>query len=212
MQEASSGGGAPVRSAGTACAENGRPNVRADLFLKRWLANPLRMGSIVPSSEALCRLIVREAWPSAGKAVLELGAGTGAVSRALLECGLDPSQLILVEIEPSMAAHLRAGFPGVEVIQGDARALPAILPERFTGRIASVICGIPLVLLPREEQRGFIDAIGAVAPDEGFLHYSYCVTSPLSARRHGLIAKREAWTPINFPPASVWRYRRSRSF
>ena len=46
----------------------------------------------------------------------------------------------------------------------------------------------------------------AVAPGRGFLHYSYCVTSPLPYRRHGLTARREAWTPLNVPPASVWRY------
>jgi phosphatidylethanolamine/phosphatidyl-N-methylethanolamine N-methyltransferase len=45
-----------------------------------------------------------------------------------------------------------------------------------------------------------------VAPGRGFLHYSYCATSPLSGRRLGLAARREAWTPLNFPPASVWRY------
>ena len=66
--------------------------------------------------------------------------------------------------------------------------------------------GIPLVLLPLAEQRRFIDAIQAVAPGRGFLHYSYCVSSPLPARRHRLAARREAWTPLNFPPASVWRY------
>jgi phospholipid N-methyltransferase len=62
------------------------------------------------------------------------------------------------------------------------------------------VCGIPLVLLSRHEQRRFIDAIEAVAPGRGFLHFSYCVTSPLPARQHRLAARREAWTPLNFPP------------
>ena len=69
-----------------------------------------------------------------------------------------------------------------------------------------MVCGIPLVLLPLPEQRRFIDAIEAVAPGRGFLHYSYCATSPLPWRKHRLAARREAWTPRNFPPASVWRY------
>jgi phosphatidylethanolamine/phosphatidyl-N-methylethanolamine N-methyltransferase len=46
----------------------------------------------------------------------------------------------------------------------------------------------------------------AVAPGRGFLHFSYCATSPISTLRHGLTGRREAWTPLNFPPASVWRY------
>jgi len=63
-----------------------------------------------------------------------------------------------------------------------------------------------MVLLPQERQQGLIDAIEAVAPGRGFLHFSYCITSPLSARKLGLQGQREAWTPANFPPASVWRY------
>ncbi len=176
------------------------------LFLKRWLANPLQMGSVVPSSPALCRRVAAQIRLGPGERVLELGAGTGVVSRALLDSGLAASRLTVVEIVPSMAEHLRAMLPGVDVIEGDARALATLIPPAQHGRIGTVICGVPLVLLRLQEQRRFIDAIEAVAPGRGFLHYSYCATSPLPWRKHGLSAKREAWTPLNIPPASVWRY------
>jgi len=196
-----------VAYATTARGGGSRPGVAGvGLFLRRWLANPLQMGSVVPSSPALCRRIVRQAWPKPGEQVLELGAGTGVVSRALLAAGLAPERLAVVEIVPDMTAFLRAQLPGVLVLQGDARDLPTLLPGDRRGQIGSVICGIPLVLLPLAEQRRFVDAMAAVAPGRGFLHYSYCVTSPLPASRHGLTAKREAWTPLNFPPASIWRY------
>jgi phosphatidylethanolamine/phosphatidyl-N-methylethanolamine N-methyltransferase len=178
----------------------------AGLFLRRWLANPLQMGSIVPSSAALCRRVAAEIRRAPDEAVLELGAGTGVISRGLIDSGLPPTRLIVVEIVPAMAEHLRRVLPGVLVIEGDARALPALLPRVWHGKIGSVVCGIPLVLLPVPEQRRFIDAIEAVAPGRGFLHYSYCVTSPLPSRKHNMSARREAWTPLNFPPASVWRY------
>lgn len=176
------------------------------MFFRRWLANPMQMGSIVPSSPALCRRIVQQTRCAADEFVVELGAGTGVMSRALLDSGLPPHQLVVIEIVPDMADHLRRVLPGATVLQGDARLLPDILPAHVLGRIGTVICGIPLVLLPLAEQRRFISAIGAVAPGRGFLHYSYCVTSPISLSTHKLTAKREAWTPLNFPPASVWRY------
>jgi phosphatidylethanolamine/phosphatidyl-N-methylethanolamine N-methyltransferase len=180
------------------------------LFLRSWLAHPLRMGSVIPSSDALCRRVVRHAWPAPGRAVLELGTGTGVLARAFLAAGLNQERLILVEIDPRLAAHLRREFPAATVIEGDARELASLLPERWLGRVGSVVCGIPLVLLPIAEQRRFIDAMTAVAPGRGFVHYSYCITSPLSAHRHGLTARREAWTPLNLPPASIWRYQSAR--
>jgi phosphatidylethanolamine/phosphatidyl-N-methylethanolamine N-methyltransferase len=178
----------------------------ASLFVRRWLANPLRMGSVVPSSPALCREVVRCGWPEPGGVVLDLGAGTGVVSRAFLDAGLHPERLVSVEIDPRLAEHLRATLDGVEVLECDARELRNHLPARFSGRVTSVVCGIPLVLLPLARQRAFIQAIFSIAPGRDFLHFSYCVTSPLPARKHGLTAKREAWTPLNLPPASVWRY------
>jgi phosphatidylethanolamine/phosphatidyl-N-methylethanolamine N-methyltransferase len=176
------------------------------LFLRRWIANPLRMGSVIPSSPALCQRVVRSGWPPTGGVVLELGAGTGVISRAFLDAGLPPERLVTVEVDRALADRLRDTLDRVSVLEGDARALPDLLPRHLRGRIRSVICGIPLVLLPVAEQRRFIDAMRHVAPGRGFLLYSYCLTSPLPARRHGLIARREAWTPLNFPPASVWRY------
>ncbi len=176
------------------------------LFLRRWLMNPLQMGSIVPSSPALCRRVVQQVRRGPDEYVLELGAGTGVISRALLAGGVPADRVTVVEIVPDMARRLADTLPGVDVIEGDARALPDLVPRSRHGKIGAVVCGIPLVLLPLAEQRRFIDAMQAVAPGRGFLHYSYCVTSPLPAARHGLVARREAWTPLNFPPASVWRY------
>jgi phosphatidylethanolamine/phosphatidyl-N-methylethanolamine N-methyltransferase len=184
----------------------GQDIANAGLFFRRWMANPLQMGSIVPSSPALCKRIAAQTCYGDDEIVVELGAGTGVISRALIDSGLPPDRLYVVEIVPDMAEHLRAALPGVNVVQGDARRLPNLIPQKYHGRIGTVVVGIPLVLLPLAEQQRFIGAIEAVAPGRGFILYSYCVTSPLPWKKHGLSAKREAWTPLNFPPASVWRY------
>lgn len=177
------------------------------LFFRRWLRNPLQMGSIIPSSQALCRRIAAAVERGPEEYVLELGAGTGVVSRALLAAGVPAHRLIVVEIVPEMAGFLRESLPGVNVICGDAFALKAALPDQMRGHIGTAICGVPLVLLPLERQQAFIRSVEEVAPGRGFLLYTYCVTSPLPYRTLGLAAKRMAFTPQNFPPASVWRYR-----
>ncbi len=182
----------------------------AGLFFRRWLANPLQMGSIIPSSPSLCRRIAALVRRAEDEVVVELGAGTGVISRALLAAGVPANRLVVVEIVPDMADHLRAALPGVNVIQGDAFELAKALPERMHGKVGTAICGIPLVLLPLEQQKRFVAAVEAVAPGVGFLLYTYCITSPLPYKKLGLTAKREAWTPLNFPPASVWRYQPAR--
>jgi phosphatidylethanolamine/phosphatidyl-N-methylethanolamine N-methyltransferase len=186
--------------------EDRRQVTNAALFFKRWLANPLQMGSVIPSSRTLCRRIAALVERAPDEVVLEIGAGTGVVSRALLAAGVPAEKLAVVEIVPEMAGHLREVLPGVNVICGDAFELGRDLPERLHGKVGTAICGIPLVLLPLDRQRRFVAAVEAVAPGKGFLLYTYCITSPLPYGKLGLSAKREAWTPLNIPPASVWRY------
>ncbi|MBR0679192.1 methyltransferase domain-containing protein [Roseomonas eburnea] len=184
-----------------------RPAGGFSLFLRRWMANPLQMGSVVPSSPALGRRVAALVERQGDEVVVELGAGTGAISRALLAGGVPPERLVVVEIVPEMARHLARSLPGVTVIEGDAFALSEALPAALHGKVGTAICGIPLVLLPTEQQRRFVAAVESVAPGRGFLLYTYCATSPLPYRKLGLTARREAWTPLNLPPASVWRYR-----
>ena len=183
------------------------PAANKSLFFRRWLRNPLQMGSIIPSSPSLCRKIAAAVERGPDEYVLELGAGTGVISAALLAAGVPAHKLIVVEIVPEMADFLRRTLPGVNVICGDAFDLKNTLPVHMHGQIGTAICGIPLVLLPLERQEAFRNAVESVAPGRGFLLYSYCATSPLPYGKLGMAARRMAFTLANFPPASVWRYR-----
>ncbi len=178
-----------------------------NLFFRRWLRNPLQMGSIVPSSPVLGQLIAKHINKGSDATVLELGAGTGAVTHSLIRCGIAPKRIILVEIVSEMADYLTFKFPETKVLQADAFNLPVDKLNDIALDIGTVICGIPLVLLPEKKQRQFIEQVEAVAPGKGFLLYTYCISSPLPYRTLKLEAERLAWTPLNFPPASVWHYR-----
>lgn len=178
-----------------------------NLFFKRWLRNPLQMGSIVPSSPVLGQLIAKHIVKGSDAAVLELGAGTGAITHSLIHCGIAPKRIVLLEIVPEMADHLALKFPETMVLQADAFNLPVDKLRHIAPNIGNVICGIPLVLLSEKKQRQFIDQVEAIAPGKGFLLYTYCISSPLPYCTLKLEAERLAWTPLNFPPASVWHYR-----
>lgn len=85
---------------------------------------------------------------------------------------MPPERLLVVEIVPDLADHLRRALPGVEVLRGDAFDLGRVLPRRWHARTGTAICGIPLVLPPVAEQRRLVQAVETVAPGRGSLLYT----------------------------------------
>ena len=61
--------------------------------------------------------------------VIELGPGTGPVTEALVEHGVDPARLILVEFNPDFCRLLRTRYPAATVVQGDAYRLRRLLDD-----------------------------------------------------------------------------------
>jgi phosphatidylethanolamine/phosphatidyl-N-methylethanolamine N-methyltransferase len=142
--------------------------------------------------------------------VVEFGGGTGAVTKGLLANGIPGDRVWSIEIDGELARFLSHLFPGVNVVEGDAREADRLIPAEHVGNVGTVIVGIPMVMLPRPLQTEIIDAIFRIMPPGSrFLLYTYCITSPLPLAALGLKGERLAWTPANFPPASVWGYWRA---
>jgi phosphatidylethanolamine/phosphatidyl-N-methylethanolamine N-methyltransferase len=179
------------------------------LFFRRWLAHPLKVGAVLPSSQRLGRLVARQVRLGADDIVVELGAGTGTVTRALLASGIPAERLFVVEIDPRLCTFLRRGIPSAQIVQGDARHLGELLPGRFVGRCSTVISGIPMLTLPLDLQRRMIDAwFGVLGPNGRLLQYTYSLVSPIPEAKHNLVGRRCGVAVRNVPPAWVWSYAR----
>jgi len=179
------------------------------LFFKRVLKNPKALGAVTPSSLALANFICRHVESTPESYVVEIGAGTGRFTRALLRFGVAPAQLYVVEMDPELCKFLTQHFPQVTVINGDARSLLDILPPHIVGKVSTVISGIPLVNLSQTVQTGIADACFAVLAEGGqMLQFTYGPISPLSSRKLGLHKKRLGSVFWNFPPAVIWAYKR----
>lgn len=166
------------------------------------------MGSVVPSSRMLARAIASTVACQEGEVVVELGAGTGAISRGLLE-RLPPESLVMVELDPSLVSFLRQRFPDARVLQGDASRLASLLAAEGIDRVATVVSGLPLIYMPFEFQRAVLDQSFEVLPDDGFvLQYSYSPVAPVPIDRLGLEAELVRYVLRNIPPATVWRFTR----
>lgn len=92
------------------------------MFFRSWLAAPLRVAAVAPSGSALARIMTQDITSSTGP-VIELGPGTGVFTAKLLERGVRPEDLTLVEYGANFARHLETRFPRARVLRMDAARL-----------------------------------------------------------------------------------------
>ncbi|MEM7695613.1 MAG: phospholipid methyltransferase [Pseudomonadota bacterium] len=176
-------------------------------FLRNWADNPLRVGAVAPSSPELCRLMAGFVEADRPGLVVELGPGTGAVTQAMLDRGVAPERLVLIEYSADFCALLRERFPGVTVVNGNAYALGEVMDGLGNPPIASVISGLPLVARPVPERQALLsDAMARMAPGAPFIQFSYMLVAPVKGVV-GTTISSTRWVLANLPPARVWLYR-----
>src|SRR5258708_34052212 len=117
-------------------------------FIRSWIKKPLSMGAVTPSSKALARNMASYVDPNGDGPVIELGPGTGPVTEALIEHGVDPSRLVLLEFNPTFCQLLRQRFPAATVVQGDAYRLRDSLGALTRHEVSAGRCGLPLLTQP----------------------------------------------------------------
>jgi phospholipid N-methyltransferase len=178
-------------------------------FLKSWIQNPLAVGAVAPSGRLLAKLMATDL--HRGARVLELGAGTGTLTAAILGSGVAPEDLTLVERDSEFVQILRRRFAACEVLQGDATALDALIGER-AGTFDFVVSGLPLLLFSPEQKRALLARARDALRPGGCLHqFTYAGRCPIGRdlrRSLGLEASLLGVAAFNLPPAFVYRLRK----
>jgi len=179
----------------------------AALFFGLWLQKPLRIAAIAPSSSRLAAAIAELVDLSRPGAVLELGAGTGSLTRGLLRRGCPPERLVALEGEAALAATLRREFPGIVTIAGDATELEDHLTAHGIDRLCAAVSSLPIKRFSTEAQRDVVaPCLARLGPGAEFLQMTNAVTSPIAVRPLGLAGTRVAHVWRNLPPAQIWAY------
>lgn len=198
------------RGAGVAAVDV--PSIRT--FLRQWLRDPVKTASVTPSGRQLAGLMVAQL-PAGCQRVIELGAGTGVFTRALLDAGIAPQRLLVVEINPQLADFLRGRFPGVTILCADARQLESLTREHALGAAVgadAVISGLGLLSMRSRLRCDIVRAaFGALRAGGRLIQFTYGPFSPVrrsERQRLGLRVRRTGFALRNLPPASVYVYER----
>jgi len=178
-------------------------------FLRSWIEKPLHMGAVMPSGKLLARTMAAYVDVESDAPVVELGPGTGAITNALIDRGIDQKRLVLVEYNPGFCALLRDRYPQAKVIQGDAYRLRDSLREVLGSPASAVVSGLPLVTKPMQTRLRLIrDAFLALAPGAPFVQFTYSVAPPIPRSLPGVSTEASERVWMNLPPARVWVYRK----
>ena len=139
--------------------------------------------------------------------VVELGAGTGAITRALLAHGLAPQRLVVIEKDAALCRILMRRFPEVAVLRGDVACLTALLADAKVERPGTVVSGLPLVGMTRRLRQRVLEQVFAYLHLGGaFVQFTYSPLAPIPPAQQtalGVRGKRVALVPWNLPPAAV---------
>jgi phosphatidylethanolamine/phosphatidyl-N-methylethanolamine N-methyltransferase len=178
-------------------------------FLRSWIEKPLHMGAVMPSGRVLARTMAQYVEIDSSGPVVELGPGTGAITSALIERGVDQRRLVLVEYNPSFCALLRDRYPHAKVVQGDAYRLRDSLWNVLSTPASAVVSGLPLVTKPMLTRLKLMrDAFLALAPGAPFVQFTYSVAPPIPKSLPGVSTEASERVWMNLPPARVWVYRK----
>lgn len=178
------------------------------LFLRQLIRRPQQVVALSPSSADLARAMTDGLGPDTGR-IAELGAGTGKLTRALLDRGIPAANLTLFELNPDFCDHLRLTFPGVAVLNMGAETLGTSLAPG----LGAVVSGLPLLSMPNAVQHAILTgAFTLLRPGAPFIQFTYGPRPPIAEQVRtdlGLIAQRGEKVWGNLPPARVYHFTRA---
>ncbi|MDO5506240.1 MAG: hypothetical protein Q4F49_08135 [Pseudoxanthomonas suwonensis] len=185
-------------------------------FFSQWLKNPRQTASVTPSSPELAAALVKEL-PQDCHRIIELGGGTGAITRTLVQL-IQAPDLLVVELNTELHRRLQADFPESVVLREDAACLPDAAERSGWlggGPADAVVSGLGLLAMDRDSQRAILGAaFSCLAPTGRFIQFTYGPMSPVSGELLAelrLSARRGELVLRNVPPATVWVITRSRA-
>lgn len=175
------------------------------IFLHELVKNPGCIGAICPSSQKLARCMVSSIDTQQAGLVIELGAGTGVMTQALLDHGVKPENLVIIEFAENFYQLLKERFPQLNIIHGDAAQLRNLLPKN--PQINTIVSSLPLISLPPQVRQAIVAQWQSLLHSQGqVVQFTYNLKSTYWQKDIGTTRYREEFVWTNIPPAKVMRF------
>lgn len=178
------------------------------LFLGKFLKHGTAIASIAPSSPWLSRTTIREIPWESSQVVVELGAGTGPITRAIANVAPSSCQVVVVERDPDFSAILRQRYadrPNFHVLEGDVRVLDSMLAKLGITQVDHVVSGLPVPSFPKDLQRELFRMVKRLLTPEGtFNQITELPWVYQSFYRKFFQEVRFVFEPRNLPPAGAY--------
>lgn len=179
-------------------------------FIAAWMRSPKGIGAILPSSRSLARAMVAQIDGNVPGVIIELGAGTGVMTDALLHAGFPPERLLIIERDPHLHAILSSHFEGLTILCEDAMNLEKLLARHGITEVCAIISSLPFMTIPRPIGQVIQAQMAKVISKKGVIvQFTYGMQSPISKEQQKkchLTSKRSKIVVANVPPAHIWVY------
>ena len=119
-------------------------------FLQAFLKNPAKVGAIAPSSPELAQRMLDKIRPDEKNVVLELGVGTGAITKFLREIVPNRESYFGIELDKDLVKSLKKNYPDLKIVRGNACETYSLYQKNGFGKVGYIICCLPFVSMPNE--------------------------------------------------------------
>lgn len=178
-------------------------------FFKTWIDKPKAMGAVLPTSSVTAKRMASLINPGCDDPVLELGPGTGVITKAILASGVTPAKLYSVEYTEGFIPQLKSDFPGVNIIHGNAFMLDDVLTDLGERKFDTIVSAIPLLNFPVKQRVELLNSLfERLNPGRPIVQISYGPNSPIPPDWETYSVEPFDWMVRNIPPARLWVFRR----
>lgn len=177
------------------------------LFLEQFLRHPQQIGSIIQSSAFLERRVIAAADIASADVVIELGPGTGGMTRAMLDALRPEARLLSIEINPHFHEQVsRIDDERLIAHLGSAADIRAIAASHGLAAPDTVVSGIPFSTMSPELGTQIIAEVAALLADSGrFVAYQF--NPRVASLARPILGQPAVGTELlNIPPMRVFRW------